>query len=368
MSESSRRSFLVSVGAMVLGKFMSGCAPSQEAFSVLLLSGSIPPQLIGEFRKQFSPSSGLDFRPEETLADLFAAIKNSQKVPNLITLGDSWLQEAISQKLIEPLEAEKITNWSKLPLQFSNLMKRDIRGNLDLKGKVWGAPYRWGSLVIAYRSDKLEKFGWTPQNWGDLWREEIKDRLSLVDQPREVIGLTLHKLGYSYNTANISSIRNLKSELLALQKQVKFYASDYYLQPLVMGDTWVAVGWSGDILPLTKRYPNIKAIVPRSGTSLWCDVWVKPKNSGANELVEKWIDFCWQTRSANQISLFTNAVSPTILQMSRQEIAPDIRDNSLLLPDNKILDQSEFILPLSAESSKQYLELWREMRNSGTSD
>ena len=361
----SRRSFLVSMGAIALSQFMSGCASSQEALLVLLLSGSIPPQLIGAFRKQLKSSSALNFRPEEKLTDLFDSLKNTEtnKIPDLITLGDSWLEGAISQKLIQPLEIEKIAGWEKLPLQFSRLVERNEQGKIDRKGKIWGAPYRWGCTVIAYRSDKLQNFDWTPQGWGDLWREEIKDRLSLLDEPREVIGLTLNKLGYSYNTADLSSIANLKPELLALQKQVKLYASDYYLQPLVIGDTWVAVGWSSDILPLIKRYPNIKAIVPRSGTSLWCDLWVKPKNSKGNGLLEQWIDFCWQPKAANQISLFTNAVSPIILQMSKQELSSDIIDNPLLLPDNKILDHSEFILPLSVNSLKQYLDLWKEVRN-----
>lgn len=70
-------------------------------------------------------------------------------------------------------------------------------------------------------------------------------------------------------------------ELKTLNQQVKFYDSRNYLQPLILGDTWLAVGWSTDIIPLIERYHNIKAVIPLSGTSLWADIWVKPRNQSS---------------------------------------------------------------------------------------
>lgn len=37
---------------------------------------------------------------------------------------------------------------------------------------------------------------------------------------------------------------------------------------------WVAVGWSSDVLPAVKRMRNVAMVVPRSGASLWADLWV----------------------------------------------------------------------------------------------
>ena len=162
-------------------------------------------------------------------------------------------------------------------------------------------------------------------DWQDLWQPELRDRISLLDSPRETMGLTLKKLGYSYNTENLDSVPQLETELLALHQQAKLYSSDHYLEPLILGDTWVAVGWSTDILPLLKRYQNIEFVIPQSGTSLWADIWVKPSASptlSANDnesipmLAEQWIDYCWKPQAAKQISLFTDGISP-ILATSR---------------------------------------------------
>lgn len=41
-----------------------------------------------------------------------------------------------------------------------------------------------------------------------------------------------------------------------------------------MGDVWVAVGSSSDVLPAAKRMSNVAVIVPKSGSNLWADLWV----------------------------------------------------------------------------------------------
>lgn len=43
-----------------------------------------------------------------------------------------------------------------------NFLRRDVEGVVDPHGSVWGIPYRWGSLVFAFRKDKLEKNGIAP--------------------------------------------------------------------------------------------------------------------------------------------------------------------------------------------------------------
>lgn len=56
--------------------------------------------------------------------------------------------------------------------------------------------------------------------------------------------------------------------------QVRLFDSRNYIKAFGVGDVWVAVGWSSDILPAAKRMSNVAVIVPKSGTSLWADLWV----------------------------------------------------------------------------------------------
>lgn len=379
-----RRSFLLAIATLTIGQLISGCNQGAKDLQILLLQGSIPPQLTNDFRKKINLEKKISFQPEVQIEKIYHWLENLQKhskntqglfnwfseenkqsktTASLVTLGDYWLKTAIEKKLIEPLDFSQLSGWKNLDSRWQNLVKRDRNGKLAEGGEVWGAPYRWGNTMIVYRRDKFKQLGWEPTDWQDLWHEDLRDRISLIDQPREIIGLTLKKLGYSYNTNDLTTIANLSSELTKLNRQIKFYSSDHYLEPLIIGDTWLAVGWSTDILPLSKRYSNLGFVVPKSGTSLWADLWVQPRLSQQDfEELSQWIDFCWQLKAANQISLFTNAISPLVVTMKSTDFPQDLQNNSYVQNSLQNFSRSEFLNPLSPEVEQQYQQLWQKTR------
>ncbi|MEH2242532.1 extracellular solute-binding protein [Nostoc sp.] len=389
-----RRSFLLSTSTLVLSQLLFGCGGNnQMQLKVELLKGSIPGQVVNQFHKGLQQQVQLKFAPVEQIQDLFQQLQNWQQkskatdeqgwsrfIPfrqgqktadvDLVTLGDYWLKAAIEQKLIQPLQevqGNQLKQWSGLDERWKKLVMRNDQGNLDTQGKVWGAPYRWGSTVIVYNRDKLRKLGWTPKDWSDLWRDGMQQHISLLNQPREVIGLVLKKLGKSYNTENIDQVPDLEKELQRLNQQVKFYSSNNYLEPLIMGDTWLAVGWSSDVLPVLGRYPQLAAVIPQSGTAIWADLWVRPAGIIKSTLSDQWIDFCWQPSTAKQISVLTKSNSP----ISTNIIADDIQEPlwSILQSDvydglrlREVFDKSEFLLPLPPSAIKQYESLFAKIK------
>ncbi len=384
--------------ALALSQGTTGCG-TKVTLKIRSLKNAIPAQLAEKFRRSVNPSPVLQVMAQPQLSDLFTELqswrrkageqKQNQETPpaDLVMLGDYWLEKAIAQQLIQPLNPAQFTQWSQLSPIWQKVVRRNEAGLPDAQGKIWGAPYRWGTTVIAYRADKFKALGWVPTDWSDLWREELRDRISLLDNPREVIGLTLKKLGKSYNTANLDKVANLKAELRRLHQQVKLYSSDSYLQPLLLGDTWLAVGWSSDILPLMQNQPDIVAVVPVSGTAMWVDLWVKPWQAETSKvkgekgkvqsaqpqspsvnlssdlsLAEQWIDFCWQPPIATQLSILSQVSSPVIVSMKSTDLPAALRENPLLLPEAAKIEKSEFLYPLSQEAIEQYRSLWQEMR------
>ncbi|MBW4646547.1 MAG: extracellular solute-binding protein [Goleter apudmare HA4340-LM2] len=379
-----RRSFLLGTGSLALSQLLIGCGgKSQTQLDVRLLKGSIPSQVVNQFQRSLQQQAQLKFAPVEQIQELFKQLQNwqqpkttdeqqgwtrfvpfsqSQNSPlaNLVTLGDYWLKAAIEQKLIQPLETAQVKQWSALDERWQKLVTRNDQGNLDTQGKLWAAPYRWGSTVIIYNREKFEKLGWKPQDWSDLWRSEVRSHISLLDHPREVIGLTLKKLGKSYNTENLDQVPELEQELKTLNQQVKFYSSNTYLEPLIIGDTWLAVGWSSDVISILGRYPQLAAIIPQSGTAMWADLWVRPANLSNDALSYQWIDFCWQPNIARQISLLTRSNSPVATNIVASEIQEQLRN--ILLSNPEVFEKSEFLLPLPSSTIKQYESLFAKIK------
>ncbi|XTZ19679.1 MAG: polyamine ABC transporter substrate-binding protein, partial [cyanobacterium endosymbiont of Rhopalodia fuxianensis] len=94
------------------------------------------------------------------------------------------------------------------------------------------------------------------------------------------------------------------------------------------------------------------------------DIWVQPRakedNINLSTLTKQWIDFCWQESSINQISLLTDGASPMIYTTSR--ISTKIQTNPLLFVDKNIMNNCEFIEPLSEQNKQEYDKFWKEMR------
>jgi len=392
----TRRTFLAAA-TFATSQFLLSCSQTRDSASqVRLLKGSVPAQILKEFQRRVEKATDLKFLQSEQLTDLFKLLETLKQqktvsdakpsgfslpfsdrpvpVADLITLGDFWLTPAIQQGLIRPLNLE--VQWNLLAPEWQMLMKRDRQGQPDPQGEIWAAPYRWGTLMIAYQTEKFKALGWLPKDWSDLWRPELKGHLSLPDSPRSVIGLTLKKLGQSAHLQDLTTVSFLAAELKALHQQVKFYSSDAYLQPLSLGDTWVTVGWSNEILPNIERDRSLAALIPSTGTLLTADLWVQPASAqptlDQSALLKEWINFCWQSKIAAQLSLLSFAASPLFKggqniggqNIGGQNIAipPSLLQKPLLLPPAAVLQRSEFLLPLTPVASEQYRRHWIAMR------
>lgn len=248
-------------------------------------------------------------------------------------------------------------------------------------GTIWAAPCRWGSVVVAYKKNKFQKHNLAPiEDWADIWRPELAGKISMVDAPREVIGAVLKSMGASYNTSNVDSEvaggRNaVRAKLAQLQKQVRLFDSMHYLKAFGVGDVWVAIGWSSDILPAAKRMNNVAVIVPKSGASLWADLWAIPATSrfatnkiggrirGPSPLVHQWVEFCLQAARAMP---FKQEVIPGASPSSLGKVAvkepkeltkgkPNLDTNLVAgVPPAEILARCEFLEPLSDTAVDDY--------------
>ncbi len=356
-----RRKFLVVGGAAIAS--IGGCQLAnpfdrRDRLRIMGLLGAIPSKVINQFESA-SPQK-IEFKAENLPSKLWQELQNypniaKDKAPNLISLGDGWLDQAIAQSLIQPITPnllEKIPTWQKL----SPLWQQSVTRN----NQVWGIPYRWGATAIAYRSDKL-KFDIT--QWADLWRPELKQKLSLPDDAREVIGLVLKKMGQSYQPENLVDNQDvftkLIQELKSLNSQVLTYSSDNYLQSLLTDDTLAAVGWTSDMYKAQKQNPNLKVVIPQDGTAIWSDLWVIPKGEEAIASAE-WMNFCLTPAIAAQITSLTDAVSPS---SELDKVPASVKTDPIKFFSPDILVKSELIAPLSPSTLTQYKDLWTKMRS-----
>jgi putative spermidine/putrescine transport system substrate-binding protein len=356
-----RRKFLVLGGVAIAS--IGGCQWSnpldqRERIRIAGLLGAIPSKVVSQFES--ASQKKLEFKAESLPSKLWQELQNysntpSDKAPHLISIGDSWLDQAIAQSLIQPITPnllEKIPKWQKLSPQWQQSVTRN--------DQVWGVPYRWGATAIAYRSDKL-KFEIT--KWSDLWRPELKLKLTLPDDAREVIGLVLKKMGLPDQPENLVErpdlLAQITQELKSLNSQILTYSSDNYLQSLLADDTLAAVGWTSDMFKAQRTNPNLKVVIPQDGTLLWSDIWVIPKGEIAIAALE-WINFCLTPEIAAQITSLTDAVSTS---SELEQVPASVKSDPIKFFSQDIFAKSELISPLPSTTITKYNDLWTKLRS-----
>ncbi|KAF0892310.1 hypothetical protein E2562_014871 [Oryza meyeriana var. granulata] len=367
---------------------------------VVALRGSFPPAWIKDFvetqgkRLKLSP----EFRTslEALFSEMSQCLDKGQLQPksamaaDVVSIGDSWLGYAISKGLVEPVKNAEEQDWFR---NLSNRWKihlcRNHNGEVDPNGSIWAVPYRWGTMVIAYKKNKFKRHNLKPiQDWEDLWRPELAGKISMVDSPREVIGAVLKYLGSSYNINDMESEiiggrETVLENLTQLQKQVQLFDSMNYLKSFGVGDVWVAVGWSSDVIPAAKRMSNVAVVVPKSGSSLWADLWAIPsatkfqtdriggRTRGPSPLIHQWFDFCLQ--SARSLPFRQDVIpgaSPLFLENPVPEVPQEQNKRKPKLDTNlargapplEILEKCEFLEPLSEKALDDYQWLISRMQ------
>lgn len=382
-----RRTLLTGSLALALATAACGQAPD-EVLRVLFLKGSIAPRLVQGFRDQLAPAHHLQPQVANGIGALFRQLQQWQNpesvaaglrlpmmsrttpIADWVSLGDYWLTAAIQQGLIHPLpEVQEITHV--LSTRWQSLLQRSPEGQLEPNGPLWAVPYRWGSLVLVYARRPFQRLGWEPTHWQDLWRPELAGRVSLPSHPRLALGLMLKGLGESANHPNPDQMLALVDLIGQGRSQIKTYTANNYLQPLLREDTWLAVGWSTDVLPRLEKYRQLAAVVPEPGTLLSADVWVRPKSAESNSatapvprltaLDQQWLSYWLNPAIAESLQVFAYGASPLLLAASPEQPIPPSQTASALFPNLQQRQASEFLLPLTPASQMIYQTLWQQL-------
>ncbi|KAH9753800.1 spermidine/putrescine-binding periplasmic protein [Citrus sinensis] len=310
----------------------------------------------------------------------------SYMAADLVSVGDSWLSFAIKKRLIEPIAGTEDQDWFKyLSQKWKVYLRRNDAGEIDPRGKIWAAPYRWGTTVIASKKSKFRKHNLAPiEDWKDLWQPELAGKISMVNSPREVIGSVLKYRGASYNSNDIDSQVAggkiaVQQNLALLANQVRLFDSTHHLKAFAIGDVWVAVGWISDVLPAVKRMSSVAVVVPKSGASclpFFFDIHIAIRAAsrletkqiggrirGPSPLIHQWIEFCLQTARALPFKQeVIPGASPSALESTLVKLPEELLEGKPSLDTNliagvlpaEILARCEFLEPLSEATLSDY--------------
>ena len=226
----------------------------------------------------------------------------------------------------------------------------------------YSLPYLWGTVGIAYRKDKVT----VPiDSWQQLFKPDtnLKQRIMMINDSRDTIGLALKALGYSINSSSTQMLKQAETLLLAQKPYVKKYSYPTLDEKsaLVTGDIWMSMIYNGDAITLQDYNNQISFVVPKEGTNLWIDDIGVLKKSGNPVAAWQFIDFINQPQIAAKISAFTFYASPN--KNAKAYLKPAFLADSRIFPNQEIIEKSEFFKDLSAKQLKSRGDIFLKVAN-----
>ncbi len=373
LSRTTRRRFLQFSAAAVSGVALSNCGSSPSN------SGTAPNVSPGGDSGSNSTASGplhiytwADYSSpvlyqrfqEKTGIEVIADVYDGNEVMlakmqagggnqySILYPSDYMVRQMIDLEMLTKIDQSRLPG-------LANLRDRWQDPLYDAKN-THSVPISWGTTGFIYNSNALNP---GPDDWDYLWenKDKLARKMTLLDDPRETIGAVLKSLGYSYNSTNPAELQEAYQKLRELKPAVRAFESFGWEDRLIAGDLVLCMTYSilGNALPADN--PELKYVIPKSGTSVWTDTMVIPKTAPNVDAAYEWINFMLDPETAAFASSELKFATPN--QKAFDLLPAELRSNTNLYPDDAMMATFEGIKDLGADN-EPYDKLWTQLKAS----
>ncbi|MBU3159163.1 extracellular solute-binding protein [Clostridium frigoris] len=322
-------------------------AEPKEVLNVFNWSEYLPQSVIDKFEQTYNIKVNYSTfsSNEEMLAKIMAGGGNYD-----LTVASDFMVEILSkQELITPINKASLTNLSNIGPQYLNLP-------FD-RGNKYSVPYMWLAGVISYDSSKISEG--TIKGYKDLWKPEFKNSLTVLDDERAIIGMTLKMLGYPLNETNPVALKKAKDALIKLQPNIKSYDSDSPKTSLINGESKAMFAWGAEGNLAHSENPNIKYVIPKEGLFLQQDNFVIPKAAKNVKAAQLFMNFIMQPEISAEISHNFPYGNPNVA--AYKYIDKKILNDKAVYPPKEVVKKGEYLKDIG-KSVTDLDKIWTEVK------
>jgi spermidine/putrescine transport system substrate-binding protein len=284
-----------------MNKFFAKLVATAVAFSAVAVNAAeklyvynwteyVPSSLL----EQFSKETGIEviYSTFESNEEMYSKLKLAKGAGYDIVFPSSYYVGKMAKEgMLAELDKTQLSNLANV--------SPDLMGKPFDPENKYSLPYVYGLTGIGFNSKEVDANKIT--SWSDLWNEDFKGKLLLMNDSREVFHISLLLDGHSPNTTNEAEIKQAYERLLKLVPNVLVFNSDSPEMPYLQGEVSVGMQWSGSAHRAQAENSDLKFIFPKEGAILWMDNYVIPKNAANKAAAHKFINFLLRPESAKEV-------------------------------------------------------------------
>ena len=220
----------------------------------------------------------------------------------------------------------------------------------------YSVPYMSGTPLIVYNPDYVD---FEITGYEDLWNESLRDSVVVMDDARNIIGITLKTLGQSFNVTDDAILQQAADKLAQLRPNIRSFNSDTPDADLISGECSVAYTYGQYAAYALMENPELKVVYPKEGVGFGIDSLVIPANAKHPQNANLFINFLLQPEIAAQVALIQQFRTPV---PGAYEFLPDsyLNDPTIIVPE-ELLKDAEFIIDLGEDETK-FQNIWTDFK------
>ncbi|HNQ40335.1 MAG TPA: spermidine/putrescine ABC transporter substrate-binding protein [Candidatus Cloacimonas sp.] len=324
--------------------FCGSCSKNKQVLYIFNWSDYIDPDLIKEFEQQNKCT--IKYSTYDSNENMLTKIMSSREAFDLIFPSGDHVTIMHNAGLLEQLDLTKIPNYQNLD---NNLL---LKATSFDPGNKYSIPYFWGLTGIIYNQRYVPESIVKSQSWNILADNFFtgKNKVTMLDDAREVVGAALIYNGYDLNDTSDAALAAAEKTLAEWDKNITQFDSDSYKNEVPDGTTWLAQAYNGDALQVMENNPDIKFFLPLEGTSLWMDNIVMLKSSKNKELAYKFIDFLLNSEISKRNTEYCRYATPN--KAASNLLSESLKNNTLIYPGEEYLQKCSMINALGENVKK----------------
>ncbi|WP_405322401.1 extracellular solute-binding protein [Frisingicoccus sp.] len=230
---------------------------------------------------------------------------------DLLVPSDYMIQRLIEEDLLQKLDHSKLDCFDKL--------SEAVVGLPYDPDNEYSVPYFWGTVGIVYDTTKVDEQDLNNEGFNIFLNEKYRGDIYLYDSERDSFMMALKSLGYSMNTENEAELQEAYEWLVQCVQTMKpEIVTDEIIDNMAQGRKALGLIYSGDATYVMSENEDMGFYLPESGTNLWSDAMVIPKNAQNPELAHAFINHVCEYEGAYDNSSYVGYTSPN------QEVMEDL--------------------------------------------
>lgn len=236
---------------------------------------------------------------------MYIKVANGESYDILVP-SDYMIQRLIQEDMLQKLDKSKIQSGL-------DQLNPDVLGLPYDPNNDYSVPYFWGAVGIVYDKTKVSLEDLKKDGFGIFLDEKYKGDIYLYDSERDSFMMALKDLGYSMNTSNEQELQAAYDWLVqSVQTMEPEIVTDEIIDNMAQGRKALGLVYSGDAAYIMSENENMGYYMPESGTNLWSDAMVIPKNAKNVDLAHEFINFMCTYEAAMDNSSYVGYTSPNL--------------------------------------------------------